>query len=165
MDKLTTQTNKFNKIFHELWKITSLKEYNEKLSLITKLSDYEIATIRIISEKTNVIIKDIVNELEIPKSSLTSIINSLEDKGLIERQINKEDKRSYKLVLSPDGEKIQCVHSELELTYFTLILKCLDTESERDCFINLLEKIKNNLKNYDVDQLISEEDLKNNVEG
>lgn len=161
MDKLNIQTNKFNEIFHELWKITNFNNYNNKLSLITELNHYELGTIRIISEKENVIIKNIVEELNIPKSTLTKVINDLENKDLIERQINKEDKRSYKLVLTEKGEKIQSIHDNIELTYFTLVLDSLDSDSERECFINLLEKIKNNLKNYDLDKLTFEPHLKN----
>lgn len=51
------------------------------------------------------------SEMGVSKSMVSRLIEQLEQKGLIEKQVSKQDKRSYELVITPLGSR------ELEKTY------------------------------------------------
>lgn len=58
--------------------VANYKNIESKFSRIQGLGTTEISILRIIFEKEDVIIKDIVDELKIPKITLTNVINRLD---------------------------------------------------------------------------------------
>jgi len=79
--------------------------------------------------------------LQVPQSTLTSIIDRLERRGLIERAINVRDKRSYLIKLTPAGEEVQREHHRVERLIAQRILEALPTAKARNEFISLLTVI------------------------
>ncbi|CUS77984.1 DNA-binding transcriptional regulator, MarR family [Candidatus Kryptonium thompsonii] len=51
-------------------------------------------------------ITDIANEFNLTKATVSDAISSLEEKNLIEKDKNTEDKRSYAIKLTPKGKKL-----------------------------------------------------------
>ena len=120
-------------------------DIESKYPNIQGLSTNELAIIRIISEKEEVIIKDILEVLNIPKSTLTSIIDRLEKRNLIIRAISKRDRRSYKLELTEKGKIVQDEHIKFEEEVYGKIMVSLDTYEEREDLLKLIRKIIENI--------------------
>ena len=146
MDKeCKRQVNELNILWHRMLLESNYKDIESKYSNIQELSTNEIAIIRIISEKEEVIIKDILEVLNIPKSTLTSIIDRLEKRKLISRAISKRDRRSYKLELTEKGKISQDEHIKFEEEVYGKIIVSLDTYEEREDLLNLIRKIGDNI--------------------
>ena len=146
MDKeCKRQVDELNKLWHRMLIESNYKDIESKYSRIQGLSTNEIAIIRIISEKEEVIIKDILEILNLPKSTLTSIIDRLEKRNLIVRAISKRDRRSYKLELTEEGKIAQDEHIKFEEEVYGKIMVSLDTYEEREELLKLIRKIAENI--------------------
>lgn len=148
MDKeCKRQTKELSNVWHSMLMKSNYKELEVKYSKLQGLSSNEISVIRIIFEKEDVIIKDILDILNIPKSTLTSIINRLEKRNIIRRAISDKDRRSYKLELTEEGELVQEEHDKLEEEIYGGIISSLETYEEREEFLKLIRKIARNIFN------------------
>jgi DNA-binding MarR family transcriptional regulator len=101
----------------------------------------DLHTLKLVSERPNIILKEIRDELKVPHSTLTSIINRLEKHGVLRRVISSRDRRSYGLELTPKGEQLQEEHDRVDRMIATELLGTLDNESERETLIKLLSKV------------------------
>lgn len=90
--------------------------------------------------------KDIEEEMGIRKSSVTSLINTLEKNGLIKREQTKSDARFKKVVLTQKGV---LVHEEVinELNRVENVLSDGLSEEDVEKFFELMGKIKVNIDN------------------
>lgn len=146
MDKeYKRQVNELNILWHRLMLESNYKDIEAKYQKIKGLSTNELSIIRIISEKDEIIIKDILEALDIPKSTLTSIIDRLEKRNLISRAISKKDRRSYKLELTEDGKTAQDEHIKFEEEIYGKVMISLDNYEEREDFLRLIRKITSNI--------------------
>jgi DNA-binding MarR family transcriptional regulator len=105
----------------------------------------EISILGIIEKKPDVILKEIIESLGIANSTLTSAVDRLEKRGLIERVISKKDRRSFGLALTGEGLLAQAEHREREKLLWQKILGSYDTSKERMELIKLLEILAKNL--------------------
>jgi len=144
--KYKGQVEELSRIWHSMIMEPGYKSVESQFSRIHGLSTAEIGVLRIISEKEDVIIKDIVDILKIPKSTLTSVINRLEKRRFIERTISSRDRRSYRLVLTEEGIQAQKEHVEFEKNFYARVMECLDTSEEREELLKLMKKIAYNLR-------------------
>ena len=148
MDKeYSRQIDELKELAHVMLEKSNYKDLEARYSRIQQLSTNEISIIRIISEKEEVIIKDILEEVQVPKSTLTSMIDRLEKRDLICRAISNKDRRSYKLLLTEEGKKTQEEHVKFEQEVYGKIIASLDNYEEREMLLNLIEKIINNMDN------------------
>ncbi|ALB45361.1 MarR family winged helix-turn-helix transcriptional regulator [Clostridium beijerinckii] len=146
MDKdCKKQIDEFNILWHRMLFESSYKDIEAKYTRIKGLSDNEISIIRIISEKEEVIIRDILEILNIPKSTLTNMIDRLEKRNIIRRSISKRDRRSYKLELTEEGKKAQEEHIKFEEEIYGKVMISLDTYEERENLLNIMRKIVYNI--------------------
>lgn len=143
--KKKEQIDKLNELYHLM--IAKKRENNigDKYPLLKSLNTNEISILRIIEQGEDVIIKDIVDDINIPKSTLTSMIDRLENRNLIRRAISKKDRRSYKLELTSDGELVNKEHKDFEDEIYGKIINSLDSYEEREEFLKLIEKIVRSL--------------------
>ena len=148
MDKeCKKQINKLNALWHRILKVSNHKDLEQRYQNLHNLNTNEISIIRIISEKDEVIIKDILEILDVPKSTLTSMIDKLEESGILSRAISKRDRRSYKLELTEKGKIIQGEHIKYEEEIYGRIITSLDNYEEREEFLRLMKKIVDNISN------------------
>lgn len=82
--------------------------------------------------------RELANRLELDASSVTDIADQLEDRGLLERQIDPNDRRVRLLKLTPEGEA-------LRREFFTRMIQGAPplqglTDIERDTLKSLLAK-------------------------
>lgn len=146
MDKeCKRQVNELNILWHRIIVESKYKDIEAKYPNIQGLSTNELTIIRIISEKEEVIIKDILEVLNLPKSTLTSIIDRLENRNIIIRVISKRDRRSYKLELTEKGKITQDEHIKFEEEVYGKIMVSLDTYEEREDLLRLIRKIVGNI--------------------
>jgi DNA-binding MarR family transcriptional regulator len=105
--------------------------------------------LKLAGETENIILREIRETLDIPHSTLTSVVNRLENRGLIERVISPRDRRSYGLALTGEGQRIQAAHERLDRALARAILEGLDSAEERRTFVSLIEKISRHLAGED----------------
>lgn len=128
------------KLWHEILMSSSTEEYVKKYPELMDCSPLEIQIIVITGTSSNLLLRDYVSALHIPKSTLTSAVKRLEKQKYIKRTICEQDLRSYSLVLDEKG----IVFLEKYLAYQNdmgnQIINGLD-ENEKKQLIALLKKI------------------------
>ena len=138
--ELYKQVNEFSRIWHQLLVLDQKMDLEQYYSEFLQMTINEINVISLCSEKPDIILKDISKMLDLPKSTLTNIINRLEEKGYLFRTITKKDLRSYGLCLTEKGMQVQKEHLEYESEVFIAVLETLE-EGERKELIRLMNKI------------------------
>jgi len=133
----------------ELWHVFIFNFQNKSTGLwgeeLKDATTIEISILNNIDNNPDVMLKEIKEMLDIPSSTLTSAVDRLEKKELVERTISKRDRRSFGLQLTKKGKKAQSKHIKAEKEIFNKILAALDSNKERKQFIESLNKIKNQL--------------------
>lgn len=96
------------------------------------------------SKSREVFQKDLEDEFDIRRSSVTQVIQLLERDGLIVRESVQRDARLKKLVLTEKAIRIQGVMNEKIRELESQMQKDI-SEEEREILLNLLRKIKRNI--------------------
>ncbi|PIE53833.1 MAG: MarR family transcriptional regulator [Dethiosulfovibrio peptidovorans] len=103
------------------------------------LSPAQMRTVGVIGRNKNLRMKDIAEKMELTTGTVTVMVDRLQDMGFVERCRNESDRRSYKIVLSPKGERYFQEHvrrQESLVTKLTLGLK----DDERRLLLNSLRR-------------------------
>lgn len=89
--------------------------------------------------------KDIAAGCHIEAPSLTSLLNRMEDKHLIERKMLNGNRRSYHIFLTEDGKNYQKL---VEKSFLQLEQEAFKGFTEEECiqFMDMFLRIYNNLK-------------------
>jgi DNA-binding MarR family transcriptional regulator len=96
------------------------------------------------SSKRNIFQRDIEEEFNIRRSSVTSVLQLMEKNGYIIRKSVCEDARLKKLVLTEKGLEIQKnVHDSI--IKFEKTLRAELSDDEIDTFINLIHRLSNTI--------------------
>lgn len=144
--KNNEQIQEFSDLWHVMMKKSNFRKVEEKYSRINGLTTIEISIISIVSQKPDVILREICAFLDIPKSTLTNAVDRLEKRNYINRVISKRDRRSYGLKLTEEGHLAQKEHLDFEKTVYGRILNALDTDEEKQELFKLLRKIVDNFQ-------------------
>ena len=147
------QFEKLSEIWHRLLKIHSELKLEKQFPNLQGMSNAEIGILRIVSENKDIILKDINQQLQLPKSTLTNTINRLEKQGYLHRLISNRDLRSYCLELTEKGMLVQKEHCSYEKLIMTGFLQALDSDEERDELLRMLQKISVAICNQTVETL------------
>ncbi|MCL4876544.1 MAG: MarR family transcriptional regulator [Anaerolineae bacterium] len=110
------------------------------------MAQLDLHVLKLIAEFPNILPKEICAELHIPPSTLTSALNRLEKRGLLQRQINRFDRRSFQLELTPKGWEMHREHERVDELITSKVLDALDNEEETRIFIKLLAKVSQQLE-------------------
>lgn len=78
------------------------------------------------------------------KSNLTRILDSMEKRGLINRETNKEDRRSFSIYLTNKGKEIQAELIDIAIKTHEKIFKDITDEDKKYLF-RILEDISKNI--------------------
>lgn len=79
-------------------------------------------------EKDRLTVKEISERLDITPGGVTRIITSLEEKGLVERHISKEDRRGIDVILTESGSTMVNQIRDASHEMHAEILKHIDVE-------------------------------------
>ena len=134
------QISAFSQTWHQLLKLDQQMNPEQKYKEFLALNINEINVISFVSQQPDVILKDISSVLDLPKSTLTSIVSRLERKGYILRIISQRDLRSYGLRLTEKGILAQKEHLAYEKEVFGAVLGTLEAD-ERKELVRLMSKI------------------------
>lgn len=100
---------------------------------------------------------DIAKRLDVTMGTLTTNMNSLEDKGYIVRERSKTDKRVVLVVLTPKGKKAFYHHRDFHKNMIKAIVKDLDEDEMKvmiKCLLNLNEFLESMRKNSSIYSII-----------
>ena len=89
--------------------------------------------------------KELASALRISEATLSVRIKCLLDAGYIERTPDEHDKRIFVIGLSKKGQKV-VVNLEKKLTHYYQCLSKNITEEEVETILNVINKMKKNIK-------------------
>jgi DNA-binding MarR family transcriptional regulator len=84
--------------------------------------------------------QELVEWTRVDRTSMVAVVDSLEERGLVHRERNPEDRRAYLLQITPEGRRLHARGRKLMLRAEDRLLGSLD-ESEREQFRALLTKV------------------------
>lgn len=139
------QYQKFSLAMHLIYK--HLDSLNHDINNIFPdgITSSELNVLSFVRTNSDSFLKEISQKLSLPGSTLTSVIDRLERRGLIQRVVSERNKRSYSLKLTEDGIRIDNLHKENEKKMWQSLLGALDSDAEREKLIELLEAIAQRL--------------------
>lgn len=104
----------------------------------------------IINNKNCVYQKDLEDILNLRRATVSGVLQTMEKNGLILRQISDEDARSRRIVLKDKAKIIYKENKEILDNIENIIKKGIN-EEELITFLNVIDKMKINLNNYNED--------------
>lgn len=110
---------------------------------LKELASLDISIINLLAQHPQCAPGMVSTRLKLPKSTITSALQRLEQKQILEKRKSQEDKRSYVLSLTAKGRALQHTHIQFERKYFTYVLSRFPTHQGR---IQLMEFIEVFLK-------------------
>ncbi len=126
------------------------KNSTEDFEDFSKCSIQEITVLKMLAQRGPLVVKEISCRLNgISLSSLTRVLDRLEASNYIERTLNKEDRRSFRIALTPEGRKMaEAYQNKFELMAEG-VLEAL-TPAERLILIELYSKVRGKLGDADI---------------
>lgn len=106
----------------------------------SELTPGQMHAVEIIGHEKSLRMKELAEKLGVTTGTLTVTVDKLERKGLIERRRHESDRRSYRVELTPAGEKHFASHHAYHLQLTEEIVSTLTSE-ELDCFRTVLDKM------------------------
>ena len=89
--------------------------------------------------------KEIAQKLHITEATLSVRIKRLVDSGLVEREIDSQDKRNNKIVLSPQGEEtLNGMQKEFDYVYEVICREM--TQEDFETVLNIIKRMQKNIK-------------------
>jgi MarR family transcriptional regulator, transcriptional regulator for hemolysin len=128
------------RMMHEMFRV--LKKRTGEIAE-TKLTIEQFGLLHAINMKNeDVIQQDMADIMGKDKSSIYRVIDSLEEKELVRRVVDKNDRRKNFLMVTKKGEAIIEQYLEIEFKLIEELKEGL-SESDIDTFYNVVNHIKN----------------------
>ncbi len=140
------QFQRFDDVMHKIYK--RLRKLHGDIDTMFPggITSSELSVLKVASKYPDAALKEISKYLDVPGSTLTSIVDRLEKRNLVKRVISKKNRRSYSLELTQEGIKISELHEAAEKELWKKVLGALEMDTERDTLINLLDKISRGIE-------------------
>lgn len=103
-----------------------------------KIKPVEQKLLGLLEWQNSIGIKEVVQSLGLPNSTVTSAVARMIDKGLIIKEVDENDRRAYLLKLTPKGDDIVAYGRYLKMRFSEEILDGYETEGEGQKLIALL---------------------------
>jgi DNA-binding MarR family transcriptional regulator len=135
-EKVTT----LNEYFFQLYNDRKLKE--KKTCSKSPLSHFtynDLRTFELIDAKGLVNMRELSEELQLPMSTLTGIVDKLVKKEFVRRARTDEDRRVVQVELTESGRKMICLRKTAHTSVCEGILNAL-TDEEQNELLRLLKK-------------------------
>ena len=154
---------------HEIGKYIQIVSRQLKRNMDETLSKYNVTGVQSMvigyiykkSQKGEVFAKDIEEEFDMRKATVTGIIQLMETNGLIERKAKEGDCRLKSIVLTPKALEIKTVvKKQIDIEEKNIVNEM--TKEEQKQFLELLKRASSNLENCKKD---AHKKIKNNEEG
>jgi len=126
------------------------KNSTEDFEDFSKCSIQEITVLKILANRGSTVVKDIAVRLNgVSMSSLTRVLDHLEENGYIERKLNREDRRSFVIELSGKGSLLAEAYQHKFEQMAEATLEAL-TPAERLILVELYTKVRSKLGDKDI---------------
>ncbi len=89
-----------------VWAYQSFRSYSDTQIRQMGLTSSQFDIISTLGNTSGMTFNKLAEKTLTTKGELTGIIDRLEKKGLVRREVPKEDRRSFIAVLTPEGEKV-----------------------------------------------------------
>lgn len=109
------------------------------------LNKMDLHILLLVQESPDIVLGEIRERLGVPNSTLTGVIDRLENQGIVERTISKRDRRSYGLKLTSKGKEVRREHDRVLYVIAASMLAPLN-DDERKTFVALLSKVADNMQ-------------------
>ena len=114
---------------------------NSHQQMLDECLQGEVFTLLYINNRENTVLpRDISEEMNISTARVATILNSLENKGFVERQIDREDRRRILVTLTQKGKVEAKEHKEEVINQIAKMLELLGEEDAKD-FIRITGRI------------------------
>lgn len=128
-------------IHHRLYYKMLQSSYEDNFPSMKGLTTLEISVLSILSHNPGAMLREMAQQLCVSKSTLTSVVDRLENRGYVYRAISSKDRRSFELVLTEDGKAAQHEHIDYEHGLYCQVMEALDSPEEVSTMLSLLDKI------------------------
>lgn len=145
-DKSEQYVDLLTKFWNKMFKVANYNTLQNQFEELKELTPREIGIIGLTYDKPDIILREICDFLNVPKSSMTSMIDRLEKRDYVKRVISNRDRRSFGVELTDKGRKVQNQHEQYEKMILKKVINSLDTDGEREIFLKLVDKITNNIE-------------------
>lgn len=132
-----------NKLIHRLIDIFEYKNSYQFQS--SNVQSQDMYVLEKIYFKSNVKIKDIAKQYDIPPSTLTGIVDRLESKKCIERSRTNVDRRTIELLITDKGKRIVENHIREDKLFAKNLFNTLQP-NKKDLLKELLTELLDNVK-------------------
>ncbi|WP_430885336.1 MarR family winged helix-turn-helix transcriptional regulator [Fusibacter sp. JL216-2] len=139
-----THAKRLNKLAYEMNNFVR-KHYKRFDKDEYRLSDIEREIILHMYYNPGISLKEVSSHLDVPGSTLTSALDRLERKGLMTRVKKEDDKRSFRLMPTDQGETMLERKEVLHERVFTDLLSVLNAEEQAQ-FVDLMDTVRSRLK-------------------
>jgi len=144
LDKFTYHTIKFYKSEIESETYTESRK---------KMGTIELGILDLLEWTNELSVKNVIELLKAPNSTITSAINRLESQKILRRDIHPTDRRTFIISLTPKGQEIIDYRQLEKKQLFNYLLSSLDNDEEREQLINLTQKLSKSLETANDDLL------------
>ncbi len=93
------------------------------------LTDLEVHVLMYLEDRPQASIADIQRTLALRPSTLTHVLDRLENRGYLSRRLNPNDRRSLLVLLTPDGQSVASTVVELLLEFDGAIRERVDEQA------------------------------------
>lgn len=127
-------------MWHEILMNSSTGGEAEKYPALVGRSPVEIRIVLMAGASPELLLREYISVLKIPKSTLTSVVDRLEKQRFVQRTINPKDRRSYSLVPGERGRELLKQYAAYQQEIGARIVSGLSGE-EKEQLVSLLSKI------------------------
>lgn len=139
--KLNELYNALHRLNRQMFRISQRNGYGKE-----KLYHGQARLLMIILQNNGASQKELTELMDIRPSSLTEMLNKLEQNRLIEKIQDDNDKRVMHIYLTEEGKRTAKQFDETKEEYAQSFFNAL-TEKEQEQFLNLVEKLCEGLEN------------------
>ena len=122
------------------YKSYQLKKYELQQIIDENVQGERFALLYIKNKKSPALPGEISGEMNISSARVATILNNLESKGLIERQIDRTDRRKILVTLTKEGEEKAKNHNEEVIAQIAKRLELLG-EQDAEEFVRITGRI------------------------
>lgn len=143
-DNLNKYAQDISQLTFDMQKVCNTKEVFFCKSI--NLTPIEFRCLRYLLNTTFLRVNELAKKMELTPSRITNLLNSLEKKGYIMREISTQDRRIIKVALTDEGEKFAVNISDKYIKFHKDILSSVSSETKLEDMLSNLKSFQNTLE-------------------
>lgn len=105
------------------------------------LSNLELSILFKLYQNPQMIMRDLSEAIHVSKSSVTGIVDHLEELGYLRRVLNRKDRRSYALEITEKGKSVQLQHEKNEREAFLKFMEAMNLCGVPESYLDQTETL------------------------